>query len=306
MIRTLLLFAAVSFTACTSAPTTAAETAPETSPAWRSVDPDNLIIMMLPTGMVAIELFPDAAPAHAARLRELVSDGFYDGEYFYRVIEGHVAQAGREFDQAIGDIATLPFEAERAVSAEGFTPHGNADLFVAEIGHRAGFPVGREGEQEWLLNCPGALGMARDSAPDTGSTEIYIPLQPRRYLDRNYVIFGRVIDGIDHVHRLPRVNPFTEEETEALYGDDAPLAYQMTQYRRSTLGGNVITSASLASALPDAERPAYEVMDSASAEWDALKTSRRDFSAVPAFVAPPVNMLDICTLPVPVRRVDGG
>ncbi len=306
MIRTLLLSAAISLTGCTSAPTAAAETPLEASAAWRSVEPDNLIIMVLPTGMVAIELFPEAAPAHAARLRELVADGFYDGEYFYRVVEGHVAQAGREFDQAIGEIPTLPFEAERAVSADGFTPHGNADLFAPEIGHRAGFPVGRQDGQEWLLNCPGALGMARDDAPDTGATEIYIPLQPRRYLDRNYVIFGRVIDGIEHVHRLPRVNPFNEEETEALYGDDAPLAYQMIQYRRSTLGENVITSAVLASAIPEPDRPAYEVMDPASAEWDALKTSRRDFPGVTAFVAPPVNMLDICTLPVPVRRVDGG
>ena len=85
--------------------------------------------------------------------------------------------------------------------------------------------------------------------------------------------------------------------------EDEPLAYQMSQYRRSNLSYNYITSAKLASDIPEADRPAYEVMDTASAEWDALKTSKRDYSAIPAFIAPPLNKLDICSLPVPARKV---
>lgn len=297
--------AALALAACTSGPTSLAEAPKTGAPAWRAVDPENLILLEVPTGAVAIELFPEAAPAHAAQIRALIREGFYDGEFFYRVIDGHVAQAGREFDQSIGALPTLSFEAERAVSPAGFTPLGNADLFAPEAGHRAGFTVGRDGgKQEWLINCPGALGMARDDAPDTGSTEIYIPLQPRRYLDRNYVIFGRVIAGMEHIHRLPRVDPFTEEETSALYGEDEPLARQMAQYRRSKNEYNLITSARLAADLPPSERPAYEVMDTASAEWAALKESKRDYSAIAAFIAPPVNKLDICSLPVPARLVE--
>ncbi|MFN4025047.1 MAG: peptidylprolyl isomerase [Hyphomonas sp.] len=303
MTRTLLA-AALLVAACAASPAGLTEPAPPPSaPVWRAVDPENLVALELATGTAYIELFPAAAPAHAAQFKRLVREGFYDGEAFYRVIEGHVAQAGREFDALLKDVPTLPFEAERTVSAEGFTPHGNGDLFTPEPGHRMGFAVGREGGQEWLLNCPGALGMARDTAPDTGSAEFFIPLQPRRYLDRNYVIFGRVIAGMDHIHRLPRVDPFTEEETEALFGEDAPLAHQMRQWRRSQLGQNVIASARIAADLPADDRPAFEVMDTASAEWEALKTSKRDYSAIPAFIAPPVNMLDICTLPVPARRV---
>lgn len=304
-----ILLAALALAACTNAPapapdTLAAEPPPAAeAPTWRPVEPDNLVIMELPTGIVAIELFPDAAPAHVARMRELLAEGFFDSEFFYRVIEGHVAQAGREFEMATKAFTNLPFEAERTVSAEGFTPHGNADLFAPEPGHRQGFAVGRDGKQEWLLNCPGALGMARDEAPDTGNTEIFFPLLSRRYLDRNYTVFGRVIDGMEHIDRLPRVDPFTEEETEALFGEDQPLAYQMSQYRRSKLEYNMIYSARLASSIPEAERPAYEVMNTASADWAALKQSKRDYSAIPAFVAPPVNMLDICTLPVPARKV---
>jgi peptidylprolyl isomerase len=112
-----------------------------------------------------------------------------------------------------------------------------------------------------------------------------------------------VIDGMEHIQRLPRVDPFTEEETAALFGEDEPLAYQMAQYRRSKLDGNIITSARLAASLPESERPAYEVMDTASADWAALKASKRDYSAIPAFIAPPINKLDICSLPVPARKV---
>jgi peptidylprolyl isomerase len=303
-----LALTALALAACGSVPASlaAAPALPAVSdvPAWRAVAPENLILMEVPTGTVAIELFPEAAPVHVARLRELLAEGFYDGEYFYRVIDGHVAQAGREFEMASKAWQPVPFEAERAVSADGFTPLGNGDLFAPEAGHRAGFAVGRDGTQEWLMNCPGALGMARDDAPDTGNTEIYIPLQPRRYLDRNYTIFGRVIAGMEHIHRLPRVDPLTEEETNALFGEDEPLAYQMSQYRRSKNEYNVITSAKFASSLPEAERPAYVVMDTASADWAALKESKRDYSGIAAFIAPPVNQLDICSPPVPARKVN--
>ncbi len=307
-----LLLAVLALAGCSSvpaslaeAPTAPAETAapPADVPAWRLVDPENLLLIELPTGMVAVELFPEAAPVHAAQIRKLVREGFYDMEFFYRVIQGHVAQAGKEFEPELKDVPLLPLEAERAISADGFTPHGNADLFAPEVGHRSGFAIGREDGQEWLLNCPGALGMARDTAPDTGNAEVFFPLQPRRYLDRNYTIFGRVIAGMDNIDRLPRVDPLTEEEAEALYGEDGPLAYQMSQYRRSKLEYNMIYSARMAADLPEAERPVYEVMNTASADWDALKKSKRDYSGVDAFVARPVNMLDICTLPVPARKV---
>jgi peptidylprolyl isomerase len=305
MIRALAL-TALAFAACTGVPASLAEApaAPAASevPAWRPVDPENLVLLEVPTGTVAIELFPEAAPAHVDQLRRLVREGFYDGEYFYRVIDGHVAQAGREFDPLLKDVPTVPFEAERTVGADGFTPVGSADLFAPEAGHRSGFAVGRDGEREWLLNCPGALGMARDDDPASGSSEIFIPLQPRRYLDRNYTIFGRVIAGMEHIHRLPRVDPFTEEETAALFGEDQPLAHQMQQFRRSKLDLNAIFLIKIASDLPEDGRPAYEVMDTASADWAALKESKRDYSAIPAFIAPPVNKLDICSLPVPARK----
>jgi peptidylprolyl isomerase len=75
-------------------------------------------------------------------------------------------------------------------------------------------------------------------------------------------------------------------------------------FRRSKLNFNAVFAVRLASAMPESERPAYEVMDTASAEWAALKDSKRDYSAVPAFIAPPVSKLDICSLPVPARQAE--
>jgi peptidylprolyl isomerase len=297
--------------ACQSAPAEAPAAEPPAPSVWRPVDPANLILLDMGEDdagtprIIAIELFPEAAPANAEAIRSAVRTGYYDGEFFYRVVETHVAQAGKEFDQLLEGMPQAPLEAERAISADGFDPLGSADLYAGEVGHRKGFAVGREGNQEWLLNCPGAIGMARDDDPDTAVAEFYIPLLPRRYLDRNYTVVGRVIDGMDVVNRLTRVQPFDEEETAALFGDDAPLAYQMAQYRRSKLDPNRIVSAKVAADLPEDGRPAYEVMETPSADWDALKTSKRDYSAISAFVVTPPKVLDICSLPVPVRTVLG-
>ncbi|MEH6694599.1 MAG: peptidylprolyl isomerase [Hyphomonas sp.] len=270
---------------------------------WRRVEPENLVILETTTGPVAIELAADAAPAHVAEFRQAVRSGVYVGEYFYRVVEGHVAQAGLEFEQRLGDWPLLPLEAERTVPAEGFAPQGNADLFAETAGHRDGFAAGREGEQEWLMNCPGALGMARDAAPDTASIEFFIPLAPRRYLDRNYTVFGRVIDGIDNVHRLKRVDPVDEADIPDFFDKGEDAAKAAFAARTDRLAGNEILKASLAADLPEASRPVYEVMATPSPEWEALKQSKRDYSGIPAVVHMPPKVLDVCSLPVPARRV---
>lgn len=268
---------------------------------WREVAAENLVILKTGTGEVVIELAEDAAPRHVAQFREAIRANVYNGEYFYRVIDGHVAQAGLEFEQFVEQWPTLPLEAERTVSADGFAPLGNADLFAETVGHRDGFAVGRAGGREWLLNCPGALGMARDSDPDTGATEFFIPIGQRRYLDRNYTIFGRVIAGMDHVNRLTRVDPVSEEDMPAFL--DARTAGQALAARAERLAGNEILSMGLAADMPEDLRPRWEVMATPGAEWDALKESKRDYASIGAFVVTPPKVLDICTLPVPARPV---
>jgi hypothetical protein len=131
--------------ACQSAP---AETAPEAVPdesSWRPVDPENLLLFDLgQNGVIFVELLPEAAPVNTAALRDAVRTGYFDGEYFYRVVETHVAQAGREFDQRLKDVPRLPLEAEREASTIGFDPLGSEDLYAAQVGHRKGFPVANQ------------------------------------------------------------------------------------------------------------------------------------------------------------------
>ena len=267
----------------------------------RPVADEDLVIFELETGTVYLELASEAAPLHAEQFRRAVRSGLYDDEYFYRVIEGHVAQAGLEFEDRITNWPNLPLEAERSKSPEGFVPHGNADLFAREVGHRDGFAVGREDDTEWLLNCPGALGMARNAGEDTGSVEFFIPIGQRRYLDRNYTIFGRVIGGMEHINRLKRVDPVSAEEAPRfLDPETGPDAYAS---RAKRLAPNRIKSATVAADLPEDDRPHWRVMREDSTDWADLKETKRDYSAIDAFVYTPPKVLDICTLPLPAQPV---
>ena len=268
---------------------------------WREVAAENLVILKTMTGDVIIELAPDAAPEHVAQFRKAIRANLYNGEFFYRVVDGHVAQAGLEFGPELADWAQLPLEAERTASKEGFTPLGNEDLFAGLVGHRNGFAAGREAGQEWLLHCPGALGMARDTPPDSGATEFFVPIGQRRYLDRNYTIFGRVISGMEHVNRLERVEPAGEAEIPAF--TDPATAEAAFAARAQALSANRILSIGLAADMPEDLRPRWEVMATPGAEWEALKTSKRDYVIYDAFVVTPPKRLDICTLPVPARPV---
>ena len=267
----------------------------------RRVADEDLIVLQLETGPVFLELASEAAPQHTAHFRTAVRQGLFDGEFFYRVIEGHVAQAGVEFEHLTENWPEVPLEAERSVSAEGFVALGNADLFASEVGHRKGFAVGREGDSEWLLNCPGSLGMARSSDPDTGSTEFYIPIGQRRYLDRNYTIFGRVIGGMEHINRLMRARPTRTVEQSAFLDPDTSASAFADRAER--LAPNRILSAKVAADIPEDMRPHWRVMRDDAEAWQALKDSKRDYSEVEAFVSMPPKVVDICTLPVPAEPI---
>ena len=238
--------------------------------------------------MTAIELNPDFAPGHAARLRELVRGGFYDGEYFYRVIDGFVAQGGVQHDERMGDWAGITNENDRDLRAGTMTPLGNADLFASEVGHSAdGFAMAQDKtlDREWLLHCPGAMAMARDNDPDSGGTEFYITLAPQRYLDRNLTVFARVIDGMQYIQKLER-------------GDRA-IDSGVIQPPRT---GDSIISMKLAADLPEEARPTYLVRRPGTDAFEAAKTARRVRTAEFFYRKPP-EVLDICGFEVPVRKL---
>ncbi|WP_300376172.1 peptidylprolyl isomerase [Henriciella sp.] len=257
---------------------------------WRAVAPENLLLIDTGKGRITIELNPDFAPGHVDRIRELAEAGVLDGETFYRVIDGFVAQGGLNEEGAVDAWPALENENDRPYGGEDFIELGNRDLFAPEVGHIDGFAVGRNQllQEEWLLHCPGAVAMARDTGPDTAATEFYIVLDAQRYLDRNLTVFGRVIDGMKNVQALKRGD--REIENGVIQAPDE---------------GDEIIDFYMASSLPEDERPQWEVMETNSIAFEDFKVAKR-IRNEEFFYRQPPQVLDICSFSVPARQAGEG
>jgi peptidylprolyl isomerase len=267
---------------------------------WRKVDPDNLVLIDTKYGETAVELAPGFAPRHVERMRALIRAHFFDGLTFYRVIEGFVAQGGAGEDTASTKDKPadpeiekkwpkLKAEFERPIAGSGkFTPLGSPDLFARQVGHVDGFPVGRDPKMktQWMIHCAGTFAFARDNDADTATTEFYIVIgeAPRR-LDRNLSAFGRVIDGMQFVQKLERGDPAV---------DNGVIADKSRQ--------DAIVSMRLASDIPEAHRPAYEVMRTDTMAFAAWKAKKKN-PAPGFYIRQPPPILDICLAPVPARKM---
>ena len=262
--------------------------APVLADEWRDVDPENLVVMDLSFGRVLIELAPQFAPKHAERFRALVRAKFYDGKTFYRVIDGFVAQGGigEGDDKKLPEWPALKAEFDAPIADVGFTPLGSPDLFAREVGHADGFPVGRDWDEGkmWLLHCPGAVAMARDTDPDTGGTEFYVPIghAPRR-LDRNLTAFGRVLEGMQYLQKLNRGDPKVDSGVIKDVAKRDP-----------------IVRVQMAADMPSSERPLIQVMDTGSKAFADYKAQRRN--PAPDFYKRPAANLDICAFNAPIQH----
>jgi peptidylprolyl isomerase len=269
--------------------------------AWRDVSPDNLALIETKYGTVAVELAPEFAPNHAARVRKLLHAHFYDGLTFYRVIDGFVAQGGADQDtSATADAPVNPqilkkwpqmkaeFDTTLPKSAV-FTPLGNPDLVAPEVGYVNGFAAGRDPKdgKAWMVQCPGVFAFARDNAEDTATTEFYIVIgeAPRR-LDRNLTAFGRVLSGMQYLQKLNRGNPDVDSGVIADVAQRDPILHM-----------------TLASDMPAKDRPHYQVMRTDSPAFAKLLEGKR--RPAPEFYHRPEGFpnLDICGVPAPVRTV---
>jgi cyclophilin family peptidyl-prolyl cis-trans isomerase len=147
-------------------------------------DPENTILMELKSGTVVIELMPDVAPLHSARMKELARAGAYDGVIFHRVIEGFMAQSG---DVENGN-TTRNYNPRRAGT-------GGSDLpdLPAEFSR--------------LPHDRGTLGAARASDPNSANSQFFINFTDNHFLNGNYTVYGRVIAGMEHVDAIARGEP---------------------------------------------------------------------------------------------------
>lgn len=266
----------------------AAGTAHAADEEWRDVDPENLVVMDLTYGRVLIELAPAFAPEHVKRFQALVRAKFYDGQSFYRVIDGFVAQGGvgEGDDKKNPAWPALKAEFDRPIKDDvRFVALGSPDLFAQEVGHVDGFPVGRDWNEGrmWILHCPGTLAMARDNDPDTGATEFYVPIghAPRR-LDRNLTAFGRVLDGMQYLQKLNRGDP----KVESGVIQDASKR-------------DPIVRVQIAADMPKDERPAMQVVDTTSKGFLDYKAQRRN--PAPDFYKRVSPNLDICAFNAQVQ-----
>jgi peptidylprolyl isomerase len=267
---------------------------------WRDVSPDNLVLIETKYGTVAVELSPEFAPNHVARMRKLLRAHFYDGLTFYRVIDGFVAQGGADQDtsatanapvnpEILKNWPRMKAELDTTLPASvPFTPLGNPDLVAPEVGHVNGFPAGRDPKtgKTWIVQCPGVFAFARDNAEDTATTEFYIVIgeAPRR-LDRNLTAFGRVLSGMQYLQKLNRGNPDVDSGVIQDVSQRDPILHM-----------------TLASELPAKDRPHYQVMRTDSAAFAALKDAKRH-PAPEFYHRGGFPNLDICGVSAPVRTV---
>ena len=264
---------------------------------WRRPNPNNLLVMRLPSGRVIMELDPAYAPLHAANIRTLVRAHYFDGLAIVRVQDDFVAQ----WDDPEGDDGgdprkvrslgkakvTLPPEFTRPITLSlPWVGLPDGDVYAPEVGFSRDFPAARDParNQTWLVHCYGTLGVARDDAPDSGNgSALYVVIgQPPRRLDRNLAVVGRVVEGMERLSVLPRGR--------------GPLGFYARPRDRTP-----ILDIRLAADLPPAARPNIEILRTHSPTFQRLLQAARDRHD--AFFAAPPGRVGICALPVPVRRL---
>lgn len=233
---------------------------------WRTIAPENLLVIDTAKGRILVVLVPVAAPNHAERIRTLANQGFYDGLKFHRVIPGFMAQTGDPQGTGEGGSELPDLKAEfnfRRGRDAGFVAVPNAgqglrglvgDLPVqtqpdAQMMVTADFKVDAHG-----LFCPGVLGMARSGAPDSANSQFFLMMGDRDQLNGVYTAFGRVVSGMDV---LDKIKKGPEAEDGKVTDPD------------------VMTHVRMASALPEGQRPTVRVLNASSTAFaDKIAATR--------------------------------
>ena len=144
-----------------------------------SLDPENTIVMETTKGRVVIKLRPDLAPGHVERIKLLAREGFYDGIVFHRVIDGFMAQVGCPHGTGTGG-SSYP-DLKQEFNAE---PHVR-----------------------------GICSMARAQNPDSANSQLFIVFDDARFLDKQYTVWGEVVEGMENVDKIKRGEPVRDPDS---------------------------------------------------------------------------------------------
>ena len=145
----------------------------------------NIMILKLTYGDVEIELYPDKAPNHVKRFKELSEAGEYDGVVFHRVIDGFMAQTG---DVKFGNSNKPDFNLSLAGTGGSDKPDLKAEF--TDIAHTRGI-----------------ISAARSANPDSANSQFFICFESAPHLDRQYSAFGKVIKGMEFVDKIKKGDP---------------------------------------------------------------------------------------------------
>ena len=253
---------------------------------WVEIPADDLLVMDLAGGKrVVIQLAPQFAPVHIANIRIMARSGYWAKATVYRVVDNWVTQWGLgdgPFPAPPGVVARPPEEYQRSAAGLTLMPMGSPDPYSAMAAYADGWPVAMQvGGTVNPTYCYGAVGVARDAAPDTGNgSELFAVIgSTARRLDRNYALVGRVIDGMENLSALPR-------------GTAEMGVYAKDQVPTPIVGVHIAADMSAA------QRPRFEYLGTGSppfADYVQLASHRADYGV-------PSPGADLCAVPVPVRK----
>ena len=154
-------------------------------------DPENTIVMETTKGRVVIQLLPDLAPGHVARIKELTREGAYDGVVFHRVIDGFMAQTG---DVKFGKSDGASFNPSRA----GMGGSEKPDL-KAEFSN--------------MSHVRGTCSMARSQMPNSANSQFFICFTDSPWLNKQYSVWGQVVEGMDNIDKIKRGEPVRDPDS---------------------------------------------------------------------------------------------
>jgi peptidylprolyl isomerase len=276
--RRLLLAAALAAVAAgavaapkAKAPAAPPKTAGPATADWRTPDPNDVLVIDTNKGRILVEMVPEVAPQHVARMRELAHENFFDGQHFFRVIENFMDQTGDPQNKGTGGSSKPDLAAEFTFRRGADLPFTlAADQTVAEAGFVKSLPVMSQSmmlaamtkDQKvaaWGLYCPGVAGMARDENPDSANSQFFLMRAGYPSLEKRYTAWGRVIAGQDVVRAIKVGEPVADPQ-------------------------DVMERVRLLADLPMAERPKIRVIDPRGAWFKAEIARARaakgaDFSA---------------------------
>ena len=255
---------------------------------WRTVAPEDLLVIDTTKGRILVELTPQIAPLHVARIRQLAHNGFFDGLLWHRVIDWFMAQTGDPLGSGEGQSAYPDLKAEFTFRRDPSMPFAPvAEPNGARVGFLGSLPIQTQPDAAfaqtgdgkvhgWGLYCPGVVGMARDEGNDTANSQFFIMRQAYPALDKRYSIWGMTVSGLDVVRSL-----------QVGDGENGMMA---------SVQPDRMTRVRVASDLPEAERPTVQVLSTGSERFRTLVGEARaargaDFS--------------VCDVTLPVQVAGG-